>query len=178
MFERLYKFWMETMEIKSARWVVICTLLLILVVIAIYLIRLFRDQALGSKTSVDGSLLDEIRRWKQTGIVDEDEFEQVQQTAARRLRDEFQATGSAGNQGGGVGPVDLMPVRVEPRPRPKTLAEMQALKAAAAAGGGASSAANPSNAPPQVSSDSATPGNGDPVEFREDVPEENSGNRD
>lgn len=125
MLENIKKFWVETMEIDAARWVIWSTLLLILVIVAIYIVKFFRDQAFGSGESGDGSLLDEIRRWKQSGVVDEDEFAQVHQVAAQRVRQELIG-------GRGLGADSSTKIEnAQPKPRPKTLAEMQALKQAA-----------------------------------------------
>ncbi len=129
MMESLKKFWVETMEIDAARWVIWSTLLLILIIVAIYTVKFFRDQAFGAEGGGDGSLLDEIRRWKQSGIVDDDEFAQVQEIAAQRVRQEL-----VGNRGTGVGAGVASGIDTnQPKPRPKTLAEMNALKQAAAA---------------------------------------------
>ncbi len=73
MLESLSEFWNETMQIDEARWVVWLTLLLILVLIAIYVALYFRNLALGIN---DGSSedLSMFRKLKDEGKLDEQEF--------------------------------------------------------------------------------------------------------
>jgi hypothetical protein len=73
MFESLRKFWNETMEITEARWVVWLTLLLVLVVTAVYLVKLFRDFAFGTWPS-EADRINEMRNLKEIGALNDAEF--------------------------------------------------------------------------------------------------------
>jgi hypothetical protein len=71
--EAITKFWSETMEIREARWIVVLSGLVICVAIAYYVVKLFRDMALG--VSVDpSSYISDFQRLRDQGKLDDEEY--------------------------------------------------------------------------------------------------------
>ena len=67
------------MEIPAARWIVSITILLILVVTAIYVVKVFRDFAFGGRPS-PSQHLDELRKLKEVGALNESEYVRARNT--------------------------------------------------------------------------------------------------
>lgn len=82
MFERLQKFWNETMQITEARWVVWLTLLLVLVVTGVYLVKLFRDFAFGLRPS-EADRINDMRSLKEIGALSEAEYRRAREAISK-----------------------------------------------------------------------------------------------
>ena len=66
MFEAIRNTWNETMEIPEARWIVWFTILLIAIIIAVYVAKIFRDMAVGENVTT-GDLFSDFDRLRNEG---------------------------------------------------------------------------------------------------------------
>ena len=65
------------MEIPEARWIVWGTLLLFVLMIAVYVSFFFRDLALGNDQNESADLLTDFRRMREDGQLDETEYSRL-----------------------------------------------------------------------------------------------------
>ena len=71
--EAIEKFWSETMEIPEARWIIAIAGLVIVSIIAYYIVKLFRDMALGAARE-PVSYISDFQRLRDEGKVDDEEY--------------------------------------------------------------------------------------------------------
>ncbi len=71
--EAIKKFWSETMEIPEARWIIAIAGLVIVSIIAYYIVKLFRDMALGAARE-PVSYISDFQRLRDEGKVDDEEY--------------------------------------------------------------------------------------------------------
>ena len=74
--ESIKQFWSETMEIQEARWIVAIAGLVICVAAGFYVVRLFRDMALG-KTDEPSSYISEFQKLRDEGKLDDEEYSKL-----------------------------------------------------------------------------------------------------
>jgi len=84
MWESIGKFWEETMEIPEARWIVWLTILVILILVAIYVVMYFRGQATGRGIETT-DYLTEFEKLKEQGKLDEEEFSRLKSVIPRHI---------------------------------------------------------------------------------------------
>lgn len=89
MFDSIRQFWSETMQITEARWVVWLTVLLILVVTAIYVVKLFREYAFGGRPN-PAERIEDLKRLKEIGALSDAEYQRAREAdqSTSGLRDE------------------------------------------------------------------------------------------
>lgn len=80
MFDSIRQFWSETMEITEARWVVWLTLLLILVVTAIYVAKVFRDFAFGGRPG-PADRIEDLKRLRDIGALNDIEYRRAREAS-------------------------------------------------------------------------------------------------
>jgi hypothetical protein len=71
--EEIKTFWSETMQMSEARWIVAITGLVVCVAIAFYVVKLFRDMAMG-KTVDPASYISDFQKLRDEGKLDEEEY--------------------------------------------------------------------------------------------------------
>ena len=74
--EEIKKFWVETMEIPEARWIVAVSGLVICVAVAFYVVKLFRDMALGGRED-SASYITDFQRLRDEGKLDDEEYSRL-----------------------------------------------------------------------------------------------------
>jgi hypothetical protein len=74
--EELKKFWSETMEIPEARWIVALAGLVICAATAYYVVKLFRDMAIGHRED-PASYITEFQRLRDEGKLDDEEYSRL-----------------------------------------------------------------------------------------------------
>ena len=74
--EEIKKFWSETMEIPGAGWIVGISGLLIILMIAYYVVKQFRDMALG-KVEDPTSYMTEFQKLRNEGKLDDEEYSRL-----------------------------------------------------------------------------------------------------
>lgn len=116
--QSLNKFWQEMMQIPEARWIVLGTLLLFVLMIAIYVSFLFRDMALGKSDEGSTEILSDFRRMRDDGYLEEEEY-----TKLKSQMPEFKQAESQVQDKSEVS--DALPVEEK---KYLTLAEAQKLK--------------------------------------------------
>jgi hypothetical protein len=70
--------WNKLMEIPEAKWIVIGTLLLFIVLIGIYVVTFFRNLAIGG-VEEDDDILTGFRRMRDEGQLDDEEYSRLKQ---------------------------------------------------------------------------------------------------
>ncbi|MFK7768337.1 MAG: hypothetical protein AB8B55_14030 [Mariniblastus sp.] len=88
--ETIKKFWSETMQIPEARWIVAVAGLVIVASVGFYLVKLFRDMALG-KAPDPSSYITEFQRLRDEGKVDEEEYAKLTQSIPKNMDPDFVA---------------------------------------------------------------------------------------
>lgn len=78
------KYWVDIFQMQETRFVVLVTLLGIIVCIGIYLVKLFRDLAIGGGDNGSEELLTRIRDLKESGLVDDKEYRRLNQSLHRQ----------------------------------------------------------------------------------------------
>ena len=71
--ESIKQYWSETMQIPEAKWIVVLTGLVICVATAYYVVKLFRDMALG-KHSEPSSYIGDFQKLRDEGKLDDEEY--------------------------------------------------------------------------------------------------------
>ena len=74
--EALKKFWSETMDIPEARWIVALAGLIICVATAYYVVKLFRDMAVGQRAEATNYIA-EFQRMRDEGKLDDEEYSRL-----------------------------------------------------------------------------------------------------
>ncbi len=72
------------MEIPGARWIVAGFGLITCILIAVYVVKAFRDMALGNSKPTT-SYLDEFQRLRDEGKLDNDEYERLKKSIPKTL---------------------------------------------------------------------------------------------
>ena len=73
----MQEFWNDVMEIPSARWVIWIAVLVIAVLVAIYVAKIFRDMAFGRESNESSNFISEFERLKNEGKLEDHEFAKV-----------------------------------------------------------------------------------------------------
>lgn len=81
--------WSEVTQIPEARWIIFGTLLLFLVLIAIYVSTYFRNLAIGGSESEDLDLLSEFRNLRDQGHLDNDEYNRLKTVVPENAKHEL-----------------------------------------------------------------------------------------
>lgn len=76
----------EVMDIPEARWIVWGTLLLTLIIVAVYIAKKFRDMALGGGLG-SSELLPDADQLRNTGLLNEDEYKKIKTTIAEQRQE-------------------------------------------------------------------------------------------
>ena len=76
--EEIKTFWLETMEMQEARWIVAITGLVVGVSVAFYFVKLFRDMAIGGGEDPT-SYISEFQRLRDEGKLDDEEYARLSQ---------------------------------------------------------------------------------------------------
>lgn len=82
--ETINQFWSDTLEIPGARWILVFSGLLICVVIAVYVVKIFRDMALG-KANDPVSHISDFQKLRDEGMVDEEEYTRLAKSIPRNI---------------------------------------------------------------------------------------------
>ena len=82
--DSIKKFWIETMEIPEARWIVAISGLVICVAVAFFIVKLFRDMALGNTEDPAGYLTD-FQRLRDEGKLDEEEYSRLSKAIPKEV---------------------------------------------------------------------------------------------
>lgn len=77
-------FWSETMEIPEARWIVILAGLVISVAVAYYVVKLFRDMAMGVSTD-STSYISDFQRLRDEGKLNDEEYSKLAQAIPKTI---------------------------------------------------------------------------------------------
>ena len=86
--ESLKNYWSELMEIREARWLVALTGLIICICVAYYIVKLFRDMALGSGSDPTSYITD-FQKLRDEGKLDDEEYARLQQAIPKQLPDKL-----------------------------------------------------------------------------------------
>lgn len=82
MFESIREFWIDVWEIRLAQWIVFLAGLAIVILVALYIVRFFREMAFGSDPDpIDH--LSEFERMRNAGQLDDQEFQRLKSTLAK-----------------------------------------------------------------------------------------------
>lgn len=82
--DSIKKFWSETMEIPEARWIVILAGLVISVAVAYYVVKLFRDMAMGV-TPDPTSYISDFQRLREEGKLNDAEYAKLAQSIPKTI---------------------------------------------------------------------------------------------
>ena len=85
--EAIKKFWSETMEIPEARWIIAIAGLVIVLCVSYYIVKLFRDMALG-KAPDPASYISDFQRLRDEGKVDDEEYAKLTQSIPKELAED------------------------------------------------------------------------------------------
>jgi hypothetical protein len=88
--DSIRQYWIETMELPGANWVVSIFGLVSSLLIAFYVVKWFRDLAIGVGNEPI-SHLTEFERLYSAGTIDEDEFKQLKKTLPQNMKSEMAA---------------------------------------------------------------------------------------
>lgn len=86
--EEISKFWSETMEIPGARWIVAIAGLLIGLFVAYYVVKLFRDMALG-RVEDPTSYITDFQKLRDEGKLDQEEYSRLSKVIPKQTMPEL-----------------------------------------------------------------------------------------
>jgi len=86
--ESLKNYWSELMEIREARWLVTLTGLIICICVGFYVVKLFRDMALGGRAD-PASYITDFQKLRDEGKLDDEEYARLKQSLPKQLPDEL-----------------------------------------------------------------------------------------
>ena len=86
MFESLQKSWNETLEIPEARWIVWGSILTVLILVAFYVAKKFRDMATGGSGYGSVDLLPDADKLRLEGKLDESEYKKIKSRIAEQQK--------------------------------------------------------------------------------------------
>ena len=78
--DSIKELWNDTMTIPEARWVIWVTILVILLVVAIFFAKMFRDMAFGGGGEPSARMLSDFEELRDQGKIDDEEFTKLKQT--------------------------------------------------------------------------------------------------
>jgi len=124
------EYYESIMAIPGAPWIIWTSVLVSLVLIAVYVVGLFRNLAIGEGDADENDHLSEFRKLRDQGLIDDEEYKRLTSVVPLPLPD---AT-AAGSAPSSVNPVAIAgggaiaASSSEPAKRKLTLAEAEALK--------------------------------------------------
>lgn len=86
--ESLKKYWSDLMEIPEARWIVLITGLVVCVCVGYYIVKLFRDMALGGNSDPTSYITD-FQKLRDEGKLDDEEYARLKQSIPKQLPEEL-----------------------------------------------------------------------------------------
>lgn len=86
MFESLQKSWEEMLKIPEARWIVWASILIVLILVAFYVAKKFRDMATGGSRYGSVDLLPDADKLLLEGKLDETEHKQIKSKIAEQQK--------------------------------------------------------------------------------------------
>ena len=86
--ESLKKYWYELMEIPEAKWIVLVAGLAICVCAGFYIVKLFRDMAMGSGTNPVSHITD-FQKLRDEGKLNDEEYAALKQSIPKQLPKEL-----------------------------------------------------------------------------------------
>jgi len=86
--ESLKEYWNEVMEIQEVRWIVIVAGLVTCLFIAIYIVKFFRDMALG-KSDDPTDFITDCQKMREEGKLDDEEYSKLQKAIPRQIPNEL-----------------------------------------------------------------------------------------
>lgn len=92
MIEQIREFWNEAMEMREARWIVALFGLAVCVTVAVYVVKRFRDMAIGGSGDTV-SHLTEFQRLHEEGKLDKEEYDRLKSTIPRNISESVLPTG-------------------------------------------------------------------------------------
>ena len=68
------------MDIPEARWILWITLLVVFVLVAVYVAKMFRDMAIGGSGGNNATMLSDFEQLRNEGKLDDDEYQKLKTT--------------------------------------------------------------------------------------------------
>ncbi len=84
MLEEIREIWTDALEIKEARWIVAFFGLVTCILVGVYVVKKFRDMALGGGTETI-SHLTEFQRLHEAGKLNQDEYDRLKKTIPKNI---------------------------------------------------------------------------------------------
>ena len=129
----LNEYWQSIMNIPGASWIIWTSLLVILILVAVYVVGLVRNLAIGGSDVDETDHLSEFRKLRDQGMIDEEEYKRLTAVVPIPIPD-TQLESKLANRDAKPSSVHPAPLAGaanstgEPARRPLTLAEAEALK--------------------------------------------------
>lgn len=93
--ESLKNYWSELMEIPEAKWVVLVTGLAICICAGFYVVKLFRDMAMGNRSDPTSYITD-FQKLRDEGKLNDEEYSRLKQSIPKQLPKELAGKGTEG----------------------------------------------------------------------------------
>ena len=88
----LKSYWSELMEIPEAKWVVLVAGLAICICAGFYVVKLFRDMAMGSRSDPTSYITD-FQKLRDEGKLNDEEYSRLKQSIPKQLPQELVGKG-------------------------------------------------------------------------------------